>query len=134
MTRADRISANVAEKRGRPSRFEPGLLKLVRSLFPEARSERSQRNYCYLIEAVHALRSGHNPDEFSWLHNQQTQRNVILYALGRQRWDDESVRYVAQAICRERMRTREALEFIELVKAIAAQDANGMETDSEDRP
>jgi SRSO17 transposase len=134
MDRPEDISANVAEKRGRPSRFPPELVAIVRRLFPEARSDRGRRNYCYLIQAVHALRSGESPEEFSWLHNEETQRNVILYSLGRQRWDDESVRHVARAICRERMRTREALEFIELVKAIAAQDNDATQVDDGDRP
>ena len=133
MDRPEDISANVAEKRGRPLRF-PGLPELVRTLFPEARSDRGRRNYCYLIKAVGALRSGENPEEFSWIHNAQILRHVILYALGRQRWDDESIRHVAREICRKRMRTREALEFIELVKTVAAQDNDASHVDDGDRP
>jgi hypothetical protein len=101
---------------------------MVRRLFPEARSERGQRNHCYFVEAVHALRSAENPDEFAWLFNTDTARRVILYVLGRQHWD------VARAIFRERMRTREALEFIERVKAVAAQDNDASQVDDGDRP
>ena len=122
----DRISENVSEKRGRPRRYDSEWVAKIRTLYPEVRTERGIRNKCYLLDAVRALKPDDDdiPREYSWLWNDDRIRETILYALGRQNWDAESVRLVARSICRDKMRTREAIEFIELVKVIAKQDAD----------
>ena len=58
------------------------------------------------------------PSEFSWLVGGQRERLVILFALGRQYWDDDVIREVARHICLDRMRTKEAVALIRLVEIV----------------
>ena len=65
------------------------------------------------------------PSEFEWLFTERRMRRVILYALGRQNWDDESIRQIARRICQDGMRTKAAVDFIRLVEALRNADENG---------
>ena len=122
------ISENISEKRGRPSRFDPEWVEVIRALFPEARSERMLRNRLYMQRAVHAVLSDENPDRFAWIFTPDRCRTVILQTLGATNWDDESIRAIAQGICELKMLTTDAVEVIRAIqgslKAEAAEAAS----------
>jgi len=92
---------------------------MARALHPELGTDRSILNQCYLTEAFSALRNddGQLHEEFAWIATMERMRRVILYALGAQHWDADLIRDVARSICLERMRTKEAVDFIRLVEA-----------------
>lgn len=120
MDRPDGISEKFSGKRGRPPRFDPDSVRILRSLYPEVTTERGLRNCCYLIRAVQALKDDEPvvPEVFSWIFAERRLRRVILYALGKQHWDAEMVREVAREICQRQLRTREALDYIEVVNVV----------------
>jgi hypothetical protein len=105
---------NNSEKlaRGRPRLLHPELRAIYRQGHPERASERALQNTEYQMRA-HGLLYDQHP-ELGWLFT-PTYRTTILQALGRVE-DPDSMVWMAQHLCRDRPKTREALVRIRLVR------------------
>jgi hypothetical protein len=92
----------------------------IRTLFSELTTRRSLNNRCHATHAVGFLHPERVGEDYRYLFDPETgrMRKTILTALGRLSMDcetqEEAGEYVceAAAICEERMKTAEALEFI----------------------
>ena len=81
MTTAISESSSII-RRGRPSRFDPKYLAIIRSLWPAIKSNRGIVNHAYAVLAFEALK---DKPEFAWLVDRATNtiRWTYLELLGR---------------------------------------------------
>jgi hypothetical protein len=100
--------------------------EMVHAVAPHVRSERGKQNVFYWTRAVDALI---DDDRFAWLCSRNTAstgawKTSILAELGRFQ-DEDDIRFLAQRICTERMKTKDAVRYLQQIRALVKRDAGG---------
>jgi hypothetical protein len=126
------VSENFSQnRRGRPRKVPETWLASMRDLFPDLTTERSLNNKWHLTQAFRAL--GRSQEEcYQYLIDRgerERMRTTILTALGRlgdqcesEREAEVWIRETADHICRERMKTSDALEHIRDMRELQRMD------------